>query len=93
MKRCSLITSALLFSLSLSAIVGCSNPVSENKATIVPKAIDLRLGFSAWPGWFPWQVAQDKGLFQTNKIGVNLQWFDSYVDSIGSTPTLLEQSN
>jgi NitT/TauT family transport system substrate-binding protein len=87
MKRRSLITSTLLFSLTLSMIVGCSKPVSENKATIVPKAIDLRLGFSAWPGWFPWQVAQDKDIFKNSKIGVNLQWFDSYVDSITALNT------
>jgi NitT/TauT family transport system substrate-binding protein len=87
MKRRSLITSALLFSLSLSTIVGCSNPASENKATIASKASDLRLGFSAWPGWFPWQVAQDKDIFKNSKIGVNLQWFDSYVDSITALNT------
>jgi NitT/TauT family transport system substrate-binding protein len=82
MKRRSLITSTLIFSLSLSVMLGCSKPSSENKVASPPKAIDLKLGFSAWPGWFPWQVTQEKGLFQKNKIGVDLQWFDSYVDSI-----------
>lgn len=77
MKRRALITSALLFSLSLSAIVGCHNSGNENKVDSTPKATDLRLGFSAWPGWFPWQVAQDKEIFQKNKVGVKLQWFDS----------------
>lgn len=87
MKRRSLITSALLFSLTLSTILGCSNPAIEKKVPLTPKASDLRLGFSAWPGWFPWQVAQAKGLFQKNKIGVDLQWFDSYIDSITALNT------
>jgi NitT/TauT family transport system substrate-binding protein len=87
MKRRSLITSVLLFSLSLSAIVGCSNPASENKVVNTPKSSDLRLGFSSWPGWYPWQVAQEKNIFQKNKIGVNLQWFDSYTDSITALNT------
>jgi NitT/TauT family transport system substrate-binding protein len=86
MKRRSLITSALLFSLSLSAIVGCSNPDGENKAAS-QKASDLKLGFSAWPGWYPWQVAQEKETFKESKVGINLQWFDNYVDSITALNT------
>ena len=23
----------------------------------------IKLGFSAWPGWFPWQVAKEAGIF------------------------------
>ncbi len=87
MKRRSLIATAILFSISLSTIVGCSNPSSERNSSLTPKASDLKLGFSAWPGWFPWQVTQDKGLFQKNKLGVDLKWFDSYVDSITALNT------
>ncbi|HEX6469578.1 MAG TPA: ABC transporter substrate-binding protein [Streptosporangiaceae bacterium] len=42
----------------------------------------ITLGFSAWPGWFPWQVAKEKGLFQKNGINVDLKYFDSYTDSL-----------
>jgi NitT/TauT family transport system substrate-binding protein len=28
----------------------------------------IKLGFSAWPGWFPWQVAKEAGIFE--KAGV-----------------------
>ena len=24
----------------------------------------IKLGFSAWPGWFPWQVAEEAGIFK-----------------------------
>lgn len=85
MKRRSIVTSTLLFALSLSTTVGCSNstqPVQTTPRT--PQASDVKLGFSAWPGWFPWQVAQEKELFNNNKVGVNLKWFDNYADSISA---------
>ncbi|MGW4210809.1 ABC transporter substrate-binding protein [Lentzea sp. NPDC004789] len=44
----------------------------------------ITLGFSAWPGWFPWQVAQDQGFFRHNGIDVELKYFDSYTDSLNA---------
>ncbi len=44
----------------------------------------LKMGFSAWPGWFPWQVAEEAGLFQKNGLDVKLTWFSGYVDSINA---------
>jgi NitT/TauT family transport system substrate-binding protein len=42
------------------------------------------LGFSAWPGWFPWQVAQAEKIFDNNKVAVDLKWFDGYLESINT---------
>jgi NitT/TauT family transport system substrate-binding protein len=42
------------------------------------------MGFSNWPGWLPWQVAQEQKLFEANKVNVNLKWFDGYLDSINA---------
>jgi NitT/TauT family transport system substrate-binding protein len=42
------------------------------------------MGYSAWPGWFPWKVAEAKDLFSANGVPVNLQWFDGYLDSINA---------
>ena len=47
----------------------------------------ITLGFSAWPGWFPWQVAQEKGLFAKNNVTVELKYFDSYTDSLNALAT------
>ncbi|AFY96440.1 ABC transporter substrate-binding protein [Chamaesiphon minutus] len=83
MKRRSILISSSIFLLSLVVTVGCNNsPTSQPKATVSPQPGDVKLGFSAWPGWFPWQVAQEKEIFGRSKVGVNLKWFDSYVDSI-----------
>lgn len=36
----------------------------------------LRIGFSDWPGWTPWQIAVDKGWFKDAGVDVTMQWFD-----------------
>nr|MDT0660431.1 ABC transporter substrate-binding protein [Micromonospora sp. DSM 115978] len=47
----------------------------------------VRLGFSAWPGWFPWQVAEEQDLFEANGVTVELTYFDSYTDSLTALST------
>ena len=84
MKRRSLLTSSLLFCAGLSMTVGCGDRSASVKPPALPNPNGLKLGFSAWPGWFPWQVAQEKELFQQAKVDVNLQWFDNYLDSIAA---------
>jgi len=44
--------------------------------------IRITLGFSAWPGWLPWQVAAAQGLFARNGLNVELKYFDNYTDSL-----------
>ena len=44
----------------------------------------IKLGFSAWPGWFPWQVAEEMGFFEEAGIDVELVWFEGYLDSINA---------
>ncbi|MEC3979452.1 ABC transporter substrate-binding protein [Amycolatopsis sp. H20-H5] len=71
---------ALLCVLTLTgvtALAGCSDSSSASGGKIT-------LGFSAWPGWFPWQVAQEEGLFAKNGVDVELKWFGNYTDSINA---------
>jgi len=44
----------------------------------------IKLGFSAWPGWFPWQVAKDQGLFDAAGVKVDITYFESYTDSLNA---------
>jgi len=44
----------------------------------------IKLGFSAWPGWFPWQVAEETGIFKEAGVSVDLVWFEGYLDSINA---------
>ena len=57
---------------------GCSKPGPS--ASDVP----VRIGYSAWPGWFPWKVSEEKGLFTAAGVPVRLTWFDGYLDSINA---------
>jgi NitT/TauT family transport system substrate-binding protein len=79
-----------LFCVTLFLMVGCSNPASQMKTGTDPGTAPaaavgaVRLGFSAWPGWFPWQVTQEKGIFTQNNVPVELKWFDGYLESIST---------
>ncbi|ONI80993.1 sulfonate ABC transporter substrate-binding protein [Actinosynnema sp. ALI-1.44] len=63
--------------LGVAGLSGCSSSPAGSSTKIT-------VGFSAWPGWIPWQVAQEQGLFKKNGIEVDLKWFDSYTDSINA---------
>jgi NitT/TauT family transport system substrate-binding protein len=40
------------------------------------------LGYSAWPGWFPWAVTEEQGFFDEVGVEVELTWFDDYLASL-----------
>lgn len=78
-----------IFLVSLIVTVSCtSSQTPTSNTTSTPSATkSIQIGFSAWPGWFPWQVAQEQDLFTANKVKVNLKWFDGYLDSINALAT------
>lgn len=79
MQRRSVLACLGLFFASLLIVVGCTNnQVSTNGGKTVV------MGFSAWPGWIPWQIAEEEELFAANKVDVSLRWFDGYLDSINA---------
>ncbi|MFB2980535.1 ABC transporter substrate-binding protein [Microseira sp. BLCC-F43] len=90
MKQRSLPTYCILFLITLSLTVSCVNPAiyikttTETDTTSSSIAGAVRLGFSAWPGWFPWQVTQEQKIFEANKVAVDLKWFDGYLESIST---------
>ncbi len=91
MKLRSLFTYFALFVAGLTLTVSCTNPATYIKTSSDTasssggsSAAIASLGFSAWPGWIPWQVAQDQNIFDTNKASVNLKWFDGYLESIST---------
>jgi NitT/TauT family transport system substrate-binding protein len=91
MKNRSLLSYILIFLVTLIFAVACNPATSiktdaDNNSTPTTGAdtTTVRLGFSAWPGWFPWQVAQDKGIFKENNVSVDLKWFDGYLESINA---------
>ncbi|MBW4417798.1 MAG: ABC transporter substrate-binding protein [Myxacorys californica WJT36-NPBG1] len=88
--RRSFITSVALFLVGLTLTVSCANPASTIKTNTGQGSTDggaagrARLGYSAWPGWFPWKVAEDQKFFAANNVPVELKWFDGYLESINT---------
>jgi NitT/TauT family transport system substrate-binding protein len=64
-----------------------SAPAAEPTAAPISNATPIKIGFSAWPGWFPWQIAVEKGLFAKNGVNVEMVWFEGYLDSINAFAT------
>ncbi len=81
MKR---ILAALAVTTVLVGTAACGSDETPAPGTSGAK---VTLAFSAWPGWFPWQVAQEKGLFQANGVDVELKYFDNYLDSLTALST------
>ena len=94
MKRRSLLSCLALFLVSLSLAVGCTNPAvyittttDTTSSAVASDSVNAgvaRLGFSAWPGWFPWQIAYDQKIFDAKQVAVELKWFDGYLESINT---------
>jgi NitT/TauT family transport system substrate-binding protein len=62
------------------AAAAALSPAQRASAADAP----IRIGYSAWPGWFPWKVAEAKGLFAKNGVNVEMVWFDDYTASISA---------
>ncbi len=94
MKRKSFLSVGSIFLVTLALAASCNSNSgtktgADGEGTKTPavasaSSSEVRLGFSAWPGWFPWQVTKDVKLFEATKAAVNLQWFGSYTDSIAA---------
>lgn len=41
----------------------------------------LKIGYSDWPGWTAWEIADKKGFFEKQGVNVKLEWFE-YVPSM-----------
>ena len=67
---------ALLACLGAGLLSACQKPAADGPV--------VRIGYSAWPGWFPWAVTEAKGLFGKEGAAAKLQWFDGYLDSINA---------
>ena len=80
MKRRELSGLLVLFCLSLLLTVGCNQTTlsSSNQNDGQP----IVIGYSNWPGWWPWAIAEEEGLFAKNNVNVKLQWFDGYLESM-----------
>ena len=84
--------SALAF-CALTALVGCSKTDTATPAassgtgtatTSMASAEPISIGYSDWPGWVAWDIADQKGFFKKEGANVKLTWFPVYTDSLNA---------
>jgi NitT/TauT family transport system substrate-binding protein len=81
MQRRSVFTYMGLCLSTLLLLVSCGKTDIQPSKSSLP--VDgIKVGFSAWPGWLPWQVATEVGLLDTKQSKFTVQWFDNYLDSL-----------
>lgn len=67
--------------------VGCGSSKASGSAgsattTASTGGKTLRVGYSAWPGWFPLAVAEKEGMFKKAGVNVKLTYFADYTSSL-----------
>ncbi len=77
-RRIRLVASSVIVSLLLAACGGGDGDGAKGS----DGATKITLGYSAWPGWFPLAVAQEKGIFEKVGLDVDLKFFADYLASI-----------
>ena len=84
MKFRTLLSLFSVFLLSLLVAVSCTPSQQTSTSGTSSATTPIQMGFSAWPGWIPWQVSEEQKLFDANNVNVDLKWFDGYLDSINA---------
>ena len=79
--------------LCATFISGCNNGTSTTTSNNSPQApvstsgassesaAPITIGYSDWPGWVAWDIADQKGFFKKHGANVKLVWFPVYTDS------------
>ena len=66
-----------------AATDSASEPAGTAAAGTGPAEVDsIKIGYSAWPGWFPLAVAEQAGIFDQVGLDVDLVYFADYIASI-----------
>lgn len=84
MKFRTLLSLFSVFLLSLLVAVSCTPSQQTSTSGTSSATTPIQMGYSAWPGWIPWQVSEEQKLFDANNVNVDLKWFDGYLDSINA---------
>jgi len=81
--------------LAALALAGCgpkqdssvpSTPTAPGAVTPAPAADTsaISIGYSDWPGWTAWAIADKQGFFKKHNVNVKLVWFPNYTDSLNA---------
>ena len=85
------VIAAIMLALVLTA---CGGDDDDDTSTGGSSDDPIVIGYSAWPGWFPWAVAEEQGFFEEEGVNVELRFFsgltiEETAELVGlSTPTI-----
>ena len=86
MKRRQLLSLCLAFFCTVFIAVSCGSagdsPSDSPSGEGASNGDTIVIGYSAWPGWWPWAIAEKEGLFEANGVNVEMKWFDGYIESM-----------
>ena len=66
----------------VAACGGGGGPGDDAAGPQSASSAPIRLGYSAWPGWYPWAVADQAGIFDDLGVDVELVFFSDYLSSL-----------
>jgi NitT/TauT family transport system substrate-binding protein len=69
---------------SLPRRLAAALSVSLLLALALPARAEIKVGYSDWPGWVAWAIAEQQGFFKKHGANVKLVWFANYSDSISA---------
>lgn len=86
-KWMSVMISLVLVSMMIFA--GCSSEKTSGseKASNSELSEKIVLGFNPWPGYFPWFIAQEKGIFEKYGLNVEIKYFPVLSDQLSAVST------
>ncbi|HEX9996213.1 MAG TPA: ABC transporter substrate-binding protein [Abditibacterium sp.] len=64
--------------------VPAENAVASAPADSSSSAEPITIGYSDWPGWVAWDIADQQGFFKKRGANVKLVWFPVYTDSLNA---------
>jgi NitT/TauT family transport system substrate-binding protein len=85
MKTHKILSLVGVFLVSLIVTVSCTpsqQAFNTTNTSVIGRPVQM--GYSGWPGWFPWAIANEQKLFAENNVQVDLRWFDGYLDSMNA---------
>ena len=65
------------------AAAPASGPTAAPAAT-ADAGSAITIGYSDWPGWTCWSIAEKQGFFKKHNVNVKLVWFPNYTDSLNA---------
>jgi NitT/TauT family transport system substrate-binding protein len=75
----------LAASLALIGTFGAlGGTLSTTPARAAGGSAPITIGYSDWPGWTCWAIAQKEGFFKKHNVNVVLKWFPNYTDSLNA---------